>query len=229
MIFMFTPKGDIIELPRGATVMDFAYAVSESLGNHCIASRVDRLLVPLSTVLSHGVTVEMMTAESAEPSPAWLQVVVTPKAKHAIKRHLNAKKAQQAAQAGERWLTIALGQSGLSQSLSTDQQAQLARVCGAADYQALLVAIGQGECLLGEIVTQVKNLGEQVTWKKEARVLPKPGEFYQIRGDEGDNLEYATCCHPIPGDPIIGLSVANSVIQVHRQGCAVFKNGRKNR
>ncbi|XKE45489.1 bifunctional (p)ppGpp synthetase/guanosine-3',5'-bis(diphosphate) 3'-pyrophosphohydrolase [Halomonas organivorans] len=217
-IYVFTPKGDIMELPQGATVIDFAYSVHTDIGNSCIACRIDRHLAPLSTRLQSGQTLEIITAPGARPNLAWLNVVVTAKARSAIRHALKHQQHTEAVQLGRRLLNKALAEfeTSLEELPAKPLDALLAEL-GLKNEDALLESIGLGTRVAHVVARRLVDLqhGEQ---------SPAPGGKHRqgpivISGAEGMVIKFARCCHPLPGDPVIGhLSVGKGIV-VHRAEC----------
>ncbi|MFZ5724260.1 MAG: bifunctional GTP diphosphokinase/guanosine-3',5'-bis pyrophosphate 3'-pyrophosphohydrolase [Pseudomonadota bacterium] len=217
-VYVFTPKGDIMELPAGATPVDFAYAVHTSVGNSCVSARVDHRLVPLSTPLKSGQTVEVVTAPGAVPSPAWLNFVVTSKARTYIRNFLKTQRK------GE---SIALGQRLLEQSLAEYDvllnELPIERVVGElahsgyAQLDDLLEDIGLGNRAAPLVARQLAAVDD-------ARSTHAGGKPLAIRGTEGMVVSYAKCCYPLPGDEIVGHLSAGRGLVVHRHTCRNVEN-----
>nr|WP_232225048.1 bifunctional GTP diphosphokinase/guanosine-3',5'-bis pyrophosphate 3'-pyrophosphohydrolase [Acidihalobacter ferrooxydans] len=217
-VYVFTPKGHIMELPRGATPVDFAYAVHSDIGNTCVAAKIDRRLAPLSTPLESGQTVEIITAPGARPNPAWLSFVATAKARAGLRHRLKNLQGDEAIVLGRRLLDKAL--SATAQSLETTPQPRidaLLEALGMRDFDALLSDIGLGNQLAALVAKRLLDEnGERATGDDD----PAPGgKPMAIRGSEGMVLTYAKCCHPIPGDPIIGILSAGRGLVIHRDNC----------
>jgi len=211
-VYLFTPKGRIMELPRGATAVDFAYAVHTDVGNHCIACRINRQLAPLSQPLESGVTVEIVTAPNATPNPSWLNFVVTGKARTHIRHALKQQRRGESVRLGQQLLDKALGSlgSGLTQIAPAPMQAAL------AEYQ-----LKTQEDLLEEI-----GLGNRMAYLVARRLTETSGEPLPVSqgplaicGAEGLALSYGKCCTPIPGDAIVGCLSAGKGMVVHLEGC----------
>ena len=217
-IYVFTPKGDIMELPQGATVIDFAYAVHTEIGNTCIACRIDRHLAPLSSRLESGQTLEIITSPGGKPNLAWLNFVVTAKARSAIRHALKHQQHTEAVQLGRRLLTKALGEFGVHlEDVGEDVMARLLKEMELQSESALLEAIGLGNRMTQVIARRLVELhrGERISHSEAAEDSSK----VTISGVEGMVIKFARCCHPLPGDPIIGhLSVGKGIV-VHRSEC----------
>jgi len=220
-VYVFTPKGDIMRLPRGATCVDFAYAVHTVVGNHCVAAKVDRRLVPLRTVLRNGQTVEIITAKGAQPNPVWASFVVSAKARAAIRQYLKGLKRGEAVDFGVRLLNQALEEFKLSlRSLPAGRLDQVSVALGLKDGQDLLEKIG---------------LGERHAPLVARRLLPReadmPAEGPQapvsIAGTEGLVVSYARCCFPVPPDPIVAYLSSGRGVVIHRDNCGNVSGFRK--
>ncbi|WP_026143010.1 MULTISPECIES: bifunctional GTP diphosphokinase/guanosine-3',5'-bis pyrophosphate 3'-pyrophosphohydrolase [unclassified Thioalkalivibrio] len=211
-VYTFTPEGDILVLPRDATPIDFAYAVHSDVGNRCVAAKIDRQLAPLSVRLQSGQTVEIVTSPGARPNPAWLSFVVTGKARTGIRHCLKSMQSEEARTLGERLLEKAL--ESLDTSLPRISPARLDQMLDAmqlADLDALLIDIGLGNRMASLVARQMVG--------KEAPDANEEPTTLAVKGTEGLVLNYARCCHPIPGDPIIGQLSAGRGLVVHRENC----------
>lgn len=211
-VYVFTPDGDILSLPRGTTAVDFAYAVHTDVGNACIAAKIDRRLVPLSTRLNSGQTVEIITAEGAHPNPGWLSFVATGKARSNIRHWLKTQQISEAKILGERLIERALA----SLSLSVENIAK----------QHLLLVLTELKLETFEQLCEEVGLGNQsapLIVRRLVSETPIGGAHFihplAIQGTEGLVVTYAKCCRPIPGDTIIGFLSAGRGIVVHRESC----------
>ncbi|MGQ7249261.1 RelA/SpoT family protein [Halomonas sp. V046] len=217
-IYVFTPKGDIMELPQGATVIDFAYSVHTEIGNTCIACRIDRHLAPLSSRLESGQTLEIITSPGGKPNLAWLNFVVTAKARSAIRHALKHQQQTEAVQLGRRLLTRSLAEFGVNLEEVADKAMRtLLGEMDIASEAALLEAIGLGNRVTIVIARRLVEL-HQGAPLAQGEELTSHGPV-AISGAEGMVIKYARCCHPLPGDPVIGhLSVGKGIV-VHRTEC----------
>ncbi|MEQ1514801.1 MAG: bifunctional (p)ppGpp synthetase/guanosine-3',5'-bis(diphosphate) 3'-pyrophosphohydrolase [Lysobacteraceae bacterium] len=228
-VYLFTPKGDIMALPRNATTLDFAYGVHTDVGNRAVAARVDKKLVPLRTKLTSGQSVEVITAKSAAPKPQWLEFVVTGKARTAIRHQLKHLEHEDAVQLGHRMLDRAL--EGLDTSLDRLPQARLEAYLADHRYprlEALLADIALGN----RMPTQVAQvLAHRVPDKRDIVDIAiggaHQGEKILITGAERGVVTFANCCMPIPGDDVMGYHTAGRGIVVHRMDCANVAEYRK--
>ena len=228
-VYLFTPKGDIMALPRNATTLDFAYGVHTDVGNRAVAARVDKKLVPLRTKLASGQSVEIITAKSAAPKPQWLEFVVTGKARTAIRHQLKHLEHEDAVQLGHRMLDRAL--EGLDTSLDRLPQTRLESYLADHRYprlEALLADIALGN----RMPTQVAQvLAHRVPDKRDLVDIAvggaHQGEKILITGAERGVVTFANCCMPIPGDDVMGYHTAGRGIVVHRMDCANVAEYRK--
>ncbi len=216
-IYVFTPKGGILQLPRGATAVDFAYAVHTDVGNSCVACRINRRLAPLSEALQSGQTVEILTAPGARPNPSWFNYAVTAKARTNIRHFLKHQTRDDSIALGRRLLDKALVAFGTS--LEQLPEARLQDYLAGSNYQdldGLLEDIARGNRL--PPITAQQILGEtQAT--EQAADSSRSSQPVAIRGTEGFMVSYAKCCHPIPGDPIEGYLSSEKGVVVHRETC----------
>ena len=221
-VYVFTPKGEIMVLPRGSTAVDFAYAVHTEVGNTCIAAKIDRRLAPLRTPLLNGNTVEIITAPGAHPNPAWLNFVVTGKARSAIRHHLKNLRREEAVNLGRRLLEKALASLSLSlEQIPRERLQALEEECGMESFEQLLEDIGLGNRMALLVARRLAGSLEEQGGESSH---PAP---LAIKGTEGMVVNFARCCHPIPGDPIIGFVSAGRGIVVHQESCnnlAEFRN-----
>ncbi|MGH8444316.1 MAG: RelA/SpoT family protein [Solimonas sp.] len=213
-VYVFTPRGEIRRLPRGATSVDFAYAVHSELGDHCVAARLDGQLEPLNTHLRNGQTVEIITSRHARPNAAWLNFVKTAKARAAIRGYLRTQREDEAVRLGRRLLEIALRELNVPAAILKDD-ARLQPVLKAQQFQdleELFAAIGSGERLAALVARHFLPEGEGARQPGHAAPLA-------IEGTEGLVLDYARCCYPLPGDEIRGHVSTGRGIVVHRLDC----------
>lgn len=217
-VYVFTPSGDIISLAGGATCVDFAYAVHTDIGNCCIATKIDKRLVPVSTKLLSGQTVEIITAVGASPNPAWLTFVATAKARSNIRHWFKSQHNTESIQLGKRLLEKAL--SEVSSSLDAIDENNFDTVLRELNFQnkeQLFAEVGIGNQIVPLIARRL--LGE-ISNSADNNVP------LAIKGTEGVVINYAKCCHPIPGDSIIGLFNPGRGIIIHRENCTSFLESR---
>ncbi len=220
-VYVFTPKGKILSLPRGATAVDFAYSVHSDIGNRCVAVKINGELMPLRTELKNGDRVEIITAAHAKPNPSWLNFVVTAKARSRIRHFLKTMHFQESAQLGERLLNQALTALGTGLvDIKDTQWEKLLRDAGMKSRQEIVADIGLGKRLAAVVARQLLSLGD--AGPHEA---PLPGSVI-IRGSEGMAVQFAHCCKPIPGDPIIGVISKGQGMVIHTHDCPVIARAR---
>jgi GTP pyrophosphokinase len=217
-VYVFTPKGKIMSLPRGATAVDFAYNVHTDIGNRCIAVKVNHELVPLRTELRNGDRVEVITAPHAKPNPAWLTYVTTSKARSHIRHFLKTMQSGESAQLGERLLNQALHTLGVKpQDMDEAHWNKLLKETGVKTRQDILADIGLGRRLNMVVARQLANLGETVPSETNHHAV------ITIHGTEGMAVQFAKCCRPIPGDPIIGIIKSGQGLVVHTHDCPTLR------
>ncbi len=216
-VYAFTPKGRIIELPRGATAVDFAYAIHTDVGNSCVGVRIDRRLAPVGTRLLTGQSVEIINAPGAHPNPAWLNFAVTAKARANIRHYLKQLRQNEAAALGKRLLIRELQtlSAGYDQ-IDPEQMRKVVAEFHLNNEEDLLQEVGLGNRMAPVIARQL--LGE---WPVSAKpkVNGQSALPLMIKGSEGMVINFPKCCRPIPGDPILGFVTAGRGIVVHYQSC----------
>lgn len=220
-IYVFTPRGDIMPMPKGATVVDFAYAVHTDIGNRCIAAKINRILVPLRTVLENGQTVEVITAKDAKPNPNWVSFVTTAKARSAIRAFMRSMVTSESVDLGRRLVDRAL--KDIDSSLRKIGKVRMREVLdelGLNNDSELFEQIGLGERLAP--LTARLLVGD----KKEKEAAETSPELV-IAGTEGMVVSYAKCCHPIPGDEVMGYLSAGRGVVIHRHECGNMITFRK--
>ena len=213
-VYLFSPKGKIFALPRNATALDFAYFVHTDVGNHAVAARVDKKLVPLRARLNSGEAVEIITAPSAQPYPQWLEWVVSARARIAIRNSLKHLQHEDAVELGHRMLDRALDAQGVS--LDAIPLKTLDRYIADAKFkrlEELLADIALGNRMPDQVATALAQ-GAARTLKAKRRA-----EKVLITGSERGVLSFGHCCHPVPGDEIFGFLSAGKGIVVHRVDC----------
>ncbi|HXR90231.1 MAG TPA: bifunctional (p)ppGpp synthetase/guanosine-3',5'-bis(diphosphate) 3'-pyrophosphohydrolase [Steroidobacteraceae bacterium] len=220
-VYVFTPKGTILRLPSGATVVDFAYAVHTDIGNRCVAAKVDRRLTPLRTVVRNGQTIEIITAKGAMPNPSWVNFVVTAKARSAIRHYLKSLRRTEAIALGQRLLNQALGEFRLSlEDVSPESQHSALGELGMKDLDDLYEKIGLGERLAPLVASRLVPVSKS----DNGSGTPAP---LAIAGTEGLLVTYARCCFPIPYDPIFAFLSAGRGVVIHRENCVNVEDYRK--
>ncbi len=219
-VYVFTPKGDIIEMQRGATPVDFAYRVHSDVGNSCVAVKIDRRLAPLSAPLLNGQTVEIITAPGARPNPAWLNFVVTGKARSNIRDFLKSQQEKESIAFGKRLLGVALTELSSSlENIPQDTMKALLRDLGYKNTKMLYENIGFGNQIALVIAKRLLNHQQVNALADETQLSQDKIIPLAIKGTEGMMVHYALCCHPIPGDPIIGQLISGQGIKIHVDTC----------
>ncbi|NOQ16687.1 MAG: RelA/SpoT family protein [Methyloprofundus sp.] len=227
-VFVFTPQGKIIALPRNASIIDFAYAVHTDIGNSCFSGKVDKQFVPLPTKLDNGVTVEVSTANWAKPSPVWLNYAVTTKARSGIRYYLKHFKQQEAINLGRNLLNRELLAMKLRlKDISDELLQQLLDTLNIASVDALYEEIGLGNKMPFLIAKQLNkdDMGSAIKLDTSENQVKTP---LIIKGTEGIMINLAKCCHPIPDDTIIGYFHPGRGISIHRPECHNSLDERKN-
>ncbi|WP_339897365.1 bifunctional GTP diphosphokinase/guanosine-3',5'-bis pyrophosphate 3'-pyrophosphohydrolase [uncultured Gilvimarinus sp.] len=213
-VYVFTPKGKIVELPHGATAVDFAYAVHTDIGNSCVACRINGRLAPLSQPLQSGQKVTIITASGAQPNPTWLNFAISGKARSAIRHYLKHQRHHHSVTLGKRMLARAMADIDLNvDELTEEQTDKLLSSTGLASLDALYEDIGLGN----RIAYAVTKL-----LQPDADITPRGGSIYSpltIDSSDGVLITFARCCRPIPGDPIIGHISSGKGLVIHQESC----------
>jgi GTP diphosphokinase / guanosine-3',5'-bis(diphosphate) 3'-diphosphatase len=239
-VFVFTPKGDVMALPSGATPVDFAYAVHTEVGHRCVGARVNGRLVPLESVLQNGDVVEVFTskAQSTGPSQDWLSFVASARARNKIRAWFSKERREEAIEAGKEAIARAMRKQGLplQRLMSTESLLAVASDLRYADISGLYAAVGEGHVAAATVVSKLVQTfgGEDATAEEVADVstpLVEPAKRRRLVGDPGVVVKGATdiwvklarCCAPVPGDPIVGFVTRGSGVSVHRTDCSNAK------
>jgi GTP pyrophosphokinase len=220
-IYVFTPTGDIMPLPKGSTTVDFAYAVHTAIGNRCVAAKVDRHLVPLRTQLQNSQTVEIITSRGAKPNPNWVTFVVTAKARSAIRQHMKNMRSSESVDLGKRLLDRSL--KDLDSSLRKVGKVRMREgldELNLKDTSELFEQLGMGERLAPLTARFLLGVNEEGDTEPTAASLV-------IAGTEGMVVSYAKCCYPIPGDDVMGYLSSGRGVVIHRNSCGNLINFRK--
>jgi len=228
-VFCFTPAGDLIPLPKGSTTIDFAYAIHSEVGNHCVASKINGRMVPLRTILQNGDQVEISTSKSQTPSPSWERFVVTGKARANIRKFIRLQQRDQFVSLGKSLL-----QKGFEQAKLDYTEKQIDNILSRFNCHSqedLYAILGEGLHTVAEVIRSIypnylapkkekplKSIGEQPVWKDKDSAL-------SIRGlIPGMAVHYAGCCHPLPGDRIVGIIMSGRGVTIHTNDCDMLKN-----
>ncbi len=222
-IYVFTPTGEILELPRGATAVDFAYAIHSDIGDSCVTARINRRLAPLKAELATGQTVEIVTAPGAKPNPAWLNFVVTAKARSQIRHFLKNLKEDEAKVLGQRMLNRELERYEIElDQIPKRRINSVLKEFGLKKIDSLLIQIGLGNRLATIVAQHLVPDGFKGISKTSSSSSP-----LIIKGTEGMVLTFPKCCYPLPGDDILAYVSAGRGIVIHRKSCknlAEFRN-----
>jgi GTP pyrophosphokinase len=231
-VYVFTPKGKIVTLPRGATPVDFAYGIHTDVGNKTVAARINSETQPLRTALRNGDVVEIITGPVTRPNAAWLEFVRTGKARAEIRHYLRTMKREESVSLGERLLAQAAGQLGLQLATVADERWDaVLKSAQAADREEILADIGLGRRLAAVVARRlapsptVGTEGEDVT--EQSRAAFAQAVPLTIRGSEGMAVQMARCCAPIPGDAIVGHMRRDQGLAVHQADCANARRARR--
>lgn len=235
-VYVFTPKGQIRGLPRGATALDFAYSVHSDLGNNCVAVKVNGNQLPLRTEIKNGDIVEIITAPYSHPNPTWLTFVRTGRARAAIRHALKTKSLSESILLGERLLLQSLRHQEIDLGLITESiWDKVLHWTGSRSRQEILSDIALGrrsapvlakriELFVNEGAGQHQQLRlDQQDWKEKEVVLKTNHPILVVDGTEGMSVTYSSCCHPIPGDNIIGYLGKGEGLHIHTDDCAYFR------
>lgn len=236
-VYVFTPKSQIMALPRGATVVDFAYAIHSNIGGRAVAARINNHPVPLRTELNNGDVVEVITAADATPNPAWLGFVRTGRARSKIRHYLKTMAFSESAGLGEKLLAQALRAEGMEQIPPTDTENQalwdkLLRFTGNRNRAELMTDIGLGKRIASIVAKRLIVLLSEQGYRPDAVLMTR--ERYTshenlsqgavtLDGSENVSVQYARCCRPVPGDSIVGYLGRGEGLVVHRTVCNVAK------
>ncbi|MDD3674616.1 MAG: diphosphokinase / guanosine-3,5-bis(diphosphate) 3-diphosphatase [Thauera sp.] len=218
-VYVFSPKGTIFSLPKGSTPVDFAYAVHTDIGNRCVACRINGDLMPLRSELRNGDQVEIITAAHANPNPAWLSYARTGKARAQIRHFMKNAQQDESVALGERLLNQALRPHGLTLGqISTFAWDRFLRDRGVRHKKDIFADLGLGKRLPAIVARRLAQAQDMESGRPDV-VKPKPAGAITIRGSEGIAVQLARCCHPIPGDPIIGTLRKGQGLEVHTHDC----------
>ena len=233
-VYVFTPKGQIRALPRGATALDFAYSIHSDLGNTCVAVKINGLQLPLRSELKNGDIIEVVTSANSQPNPGWLAFVRTGKARASIRHSLKTKHYSESLQLGERLLANSLRQQGVDAGLlSPEVWEKLMHWTGDKTREEACVNIALGRRSPQELAIRLKILvddeggGEQMRLGAVDWVAPHQETHHHqlqailVDGREGNSISFQSCCHPIPGDNIIGYLGKGEGLQVHINDCPI--------
>jgi len=224
VIYVFTPKGDIITLPSGSTPVDFAYAVHTNIGHSTLGCRIDKKLVPLRTPLESGKTIHIIKGSEATPNPSWLNFVKTAKARSQIRHYMKHQQSGEAIALGQRMLTKSLRNFNMAYEGLTDEiRNNLINELKLKSWEQLLEELGSGNRMAPLVAKQIHD----IVLGSDDEIGPKnlnDDAALPISGTEGMVVHFANCCHPIPGDEIIGFVSTEKGLVIHRESCHNIKN-----
>lgn len=221
-IYVFTPKGDLIQLPEGSTPIDFAFAIHSELGVRCTGARADGLIVPISAPLKTGSTLEVITSPHQHPSRDWLNIVKSARARTRIRHWLREAEHDQSVSLGEELLTRELRRR--KRRIDDAKLTEIAGEMGYVDTERLYAALGNGDASLNRLIHRVFPTTRKKVVVRKARPVRKGQAPLRVRGISNPMLNIARCCNPIAGEPVIGIVTRGRGISVHRRDCPNIRN-----
>ena len=222
-IYVFTPQGEVIEMPNGSTAIDFAYAVHTDIGHHCRACRINKKLAPLSVPLESGQTIEILRDTVPQTSPAWLNFATTTKARHSIRNYLGSLKSSEARKFGKKLLEQSLANLNIKlKNVDKDKLRGALDSIGGRSLNRILKEIGLGIRVANVVAKQIAGFVNKDSEIESDTAIP-----LEITGSEGLVVNYAPCCKPIPGDSVIGHFTADKGLVVHQERCKNILSFRK--
>ncbi len=222
-VFIYTPKGDVVRLPRGATAIDFAYKIHSDLGNTCIGAKVGGKFIPLSRPLESGSTIEIVTSRSGHPSPDWLAICRTPRAKAKIRKYLLDSRHDELLSIGRNILTKELNRLGQvpSHVFATERMNAVVKSLGLESTDSLFVQVGFGRISTRQVLSRLLRKEPQIR-----KPLSEAGPSNILHVREIDDVLYrrAMCCNPVPGEPIVGIVTKARGISIHKASCRAIQD-----
>ncbi|MBW2061149.1 MAG: bifunctional (p)ppGpp synthetase/guanosine-3',5'-bis(diphosphate) 3'-pyrophosphohydrolase [Deltaproteobacteria bacterium] len=223
-VYVFTPAGDVKELPQGATPVDFAYSIHTEVGHRCTGAKINGAIVPLKYQLRNGDTVEILTSKHHAPSKDWLNFVITPKARNRIRQWFRIEERTRSISLGREMIEKAFRRHELSfnQLLKTEELDRVAREYSLNGYEDLLVAVGFGKITVNQVVGKFKTVEEKapsLVGRVVQAMRKKPHEGIKVRGMDDILIRFAGCCNPLPGEDIIGFISQGRGVTVHSANC----------
>ena len=239
-VFAFTPRGDVLDLPAGSTPLDFAYRVHTEVGHHCVGAKINGRIASLDTRLENGDIVEVLTNKNSGPSPDWLSIVHTGGAKNRIRQWLKKERWQEALELGREALEAECRRQGLhpTELLRPDGLQEAAQRFSFRDPDELLAAVGFGGASAARVVGRLREVQERSSPKRltpprpESPPQPEPtappsGDAVRVRGERNILVRFSRCCHPVPGDPIVGYVTRGRGVTIHHPDCPNLQNHRE--
>ena len=228
-VFCFTPNGDIIELPKGSTTIDFAYSIHSQVGDHCVEAKVNKRIVPLKHVLENGDVVEIVTSKSAHPSTDWLEFVKTSKAKNKIHRYLKESGFEKNLTMGQAFLAEALKSKNIKPNIlhNTDIIKELLTTFNFGTLDNLVATVGYGSLSAEKVAFKIQSLVQ--TPESVSKPIPMPKKSGKgmsgiiIEGIGNVEMRFAKCCNPLPGDDITGFITRGRGVTIHKRNCRNLK------
>jgi RelA/SpoT family (p)ppGpp synthetase len=221
-VFVFSPRGDVIDLPSGSCPIDFAYRIHTDIGHRCIGARINDRIVPLNTVLKNGDIVEIITSKNTQPKMDWLNFANTHGAKNRIRQWFKKHHRDEHIQQGKQMLEAELGRGSMDEFFKSDKLKEVGRRLNLTDPNDILAAIGYGDLSVCQVVNRLREIDQQEKVAKKGYALPQSNEKEKASNISslGGLLHHlAKCCQPVPGEEIIGVVTRGSGIAVHRSDC----------
>lgn len=234
-VFVFTPKGRVVVLPRGSTPVDFAYRIHTEVGNTCNGAKVNSRIVPLNHELKNGDIVEVITSKKSSPRLDWINFVATQTAKARIRQFFKKHYREEHEDQGRKLLEADLTRAGYDEAVKTGQMQKIAEELNYGDIEDMLVALGYGEINLSRITNRLKKEPEDDrdpllhNFASRTKERTTPGSGKDIQGLEGMMYQNAKCCNPLPGEPIIGVVTRSRGVMIHRDDCVNLSHSNPNR
>lgn len=229
-VFVFSPRGDVFDLPTAATPIDFAYRIHTDVGHRCIGARINDRIMPLSTPLRNGDIVEIITSKNAHPRMDWLTFATTHQAKNRIRQWFKKHHREEHIAQGRAMLEAEVGRQALDELLVSDKFKEISKKLNLSEPNDLLAAVGYGDLSTAQVVNRVREQEREEKSKKEPPVTAGPQTKASQLGSLGGLMHYlAKCCSPVPGEEIVGIVTRGSGIAVHRADCSNLLSIDKNR
>jgi len=229
-VFVFSPGGDLFQLPVGATPLDFAFAIHSEVGIHCVGAKMNGRIVSLRTPLENRATLEILTAKTARPSTSWLEIVKTGRAKHHIRRWIKNTQLQESVRLGREILEREMARRKMRLNIDKDF-ADLVTTLGYTELEKFLAAIGRGELSWQRVIQRLeppeRSLPDRVIDRGKDiydSILRRKSGGVRVAGEDNLMVTYARCCNPIPGDEITGVITRGRGVTVHRMGCTNLRD-----